>query len=392
MTPERLRKILKRAAARTGWYRSLVRLRDRVRPARGPDLDRLRRTGEVALPSTFTFEPTLRCNLRCTMCYQNEYRDAGGGPELGLVEIRRLVAALGHRFRRAYLVGGEVFLRRDFEEILSLFQAHGIAVFLTSNGTVLPRARLTALARFPNLVGVWFSLDGIGAVHDRVRGRGTFELTRRCLEAARGRFEVGASFVIMPDNVDQMLDHARLMASLGVVEVNFQHEIYATEEEREASRQWLGWRPDELMVSTRPAGAPPEFLPTLRANLESLPAVERELGVVTSFEPPIANARLDEFYAGTLRGRARLFCREIDNLRIDPQGNVIFCPYLRRSFGNLLEQPVEEVWNSSALRRFRVDLLEANLLPICQRCCKVGLWPGGAERPQSLDLPTAAIS
>lgn len=392
MTAERLRKILKRAAARTGVYRSLARLRDRVWPVVGLDLDRLRESGEVALPTTFTFEPTLRCNLRCSMCYQNEYRDAGGGPELALADVRRLVAALGSRFRRGYLVGGEVFLRRDFEPILSLFEERGIAIFLTSNGTVLPRARLEALARFTNVVGIWFSLDGIGAVHDRIRGRGTFELTRRSLEQARGRFEVGASFVILADNVHQMLDHARLMASLGVIEVNFQHEIYATENERETSRRWLGWRADELMVSTRPAGMPAEFLPTLRANLQALPSVERALGVVASFEPPVANARLDDFYAGTLRERARLFCREINNLRIDPQGNVIFCPYLRRSFGNLLEQPVEEVWNSPALRRFRVDLLQANLLPICQRCCKVGLWPGGAEPSQTTDLPTTAVS
>jgi len=78
------------------------------------------------------------------------------------------------------------------------------------------------------------------------------------------------------------------------------------------------------------------------------------------------------------------------NLRIDPQGNVIFCPYLRRSFGNLVEQPAAEIWNSSTMRQFRVWLLENNLLPICQRCCKLGLWPG-VRKGTPAELPIAAL-
>lgn len=393
MIPDRLLKRLKRAAVRGGIYRALVRLRDRLAPRPGLDLRRLSTTGEVPLPRSFTFEPTLKCNLRCTMCYQNEYRDKGVKPELGLEEIRRIFRGFGRHFRRSYLVGGEVFLRRDFEDMLALFEEERIQVFLTSNGTVLPLERLAALRRFSNLTGMWFSLDGVGEVHDRIRGPKSFERTLRSLREAKGRFEVGSSFVIMPDNVHQMLDFARLVASLGIVEVNYQHEIYATSEELETSRRWLGWRPDDLMAYVRPAGQPPGFRETLEANLKALPALEREMKVVTSFEPPVANARLDDFYAGTLRDTARLCCREIDNLRIDPQGNVIFCPYLRKSFGNLLERPVEAIWNSAELRRFRVDLLGANLLPICQRCCKLGLWPGPQpERPDAWQLPTAAVS
>ena len=393
MKGDRLLKRLKRLAARGGVYRTLVGLRDRLAPRPTLDLARLTTTGEVPLPTAFTFEPTLKCNLRCTMCYQNEYRDKGVKPELGLEEVRRILTGFGRHFRRSYLVGGEVFLRRDFEEVLALLEAEGIQVFLTSNGTVLPRERLAALRRFSNLTGMWFSLDGVGEVHDRIRGPKSFELTLRSLREAKGRFEVGSSFVIMPQNVHQMLDFARLVASLGIVEVNYQHEIYSTPEELEASRQWLGWRPDELMVYVRPKGQPPGFRETLEANLKRLPALERELKVVTSFEPPVANERLGDFYAGTLRDKARLFCREIDNLRIDPQGNVIFCPYLRKSFGNLLDQPVEAIWNSPELRRFRVDLLDSNLLPICQRCCKLGLWPRAQPgKAYSSQLPTAAVS
>jgi len=237
---------------------------------------------------------------------------------------------------------------------------------------------------------VWFSIDGIGEVHDAIRGPRAFERTLKSLEAAKKFFEVGTTFVIMQDNVDQMIAYAELIAELGIVEVNFQHEIFATPEEVAETQALLNWEADELMVYVRQNSRQPAFMPRLRTNLERLAQLERERRIVVSFEPPVANQRLEEFYDGTLRKRAHLFCREMTNLRIDPQGNVIFCPYLRRSFGNLVEQPAAEIWNSSTMRQFRVWLLENNLLPICQRCCKLGLWPG-VRKGTPTELPTAAL-
>ncbi len=378
MSYGRLVKRVKRVAARSRLYAVLKKLRGAVRPGGMPELEEVRRTGTVPLPRTFTFEPTLKCNLRCTMCYQNEYRDAGVKPELDTRKMTQLFRGFGRRFRSAYLVGGEVLLRRDFEDLLKVLEQERIEVFFTTNGAVGSPERIARLRRFKNLSGMWFSIDGIGEVHERIRGPRTFNRTVKMVKQARRHFEVGTSFVIMPENVDQMLAYAELAADLDVIEVNFQHEIFSTPDELAETQAMLGWRPDELMVYVKPAARPARFFDTLRDNLAKLTQLERARKIVVSFEPPAANERLEEFYAGTLRRRARLYCREMTNLRIDPQGNVIFCPYLRRSFGNLLETPVDDIWNSEALRRFRMQLLESNLLPICQRCCKLGLQPGDA--------------
>jgi len=37
----------------------------------------LERTGEMPAPTSVTMEVTLGCNLHCTMCFQNDYRDRG---------------------------------------------------------------------------------------------------------------------------------------------------------------------------------------------------------------------------------------------------------------------------------------------------------------------------
>ncbi len=385
-------KRLKRIAARSRLYPILKRIKSLASPARTFDYSQLRQTGYIPIPTSFTFEPTLKCNLRCKMCYQNEYRDGGVKPELDLNGMKRIFQGFGHHFRHAYLVGGEVFLRRDFEELLGFLEMEQIQVFLTTNGTVLPVDRITHLRRFRNLVGMWFSIDGIGEINDAIRGPRSFERTLKSLQEAKRFFEVGTSFVIMQDNVDQMVAYAELMAELGIIEVNFQHEIFATPEEVAETQAMLDWKASELMVYVRQNSRSPAFMHTLRTNLERLAQLERERRIVVSFEPPVANQRLEEFYDGTLRRHAHLFCREMTNLRIDPQGNVIFCPYLRRSFGNLFEQPLEEIWNSSTMRQFRVKLIEHNLLPICQRCCKLGLWPGACKEEMPAELPTAALS
>jgi len=64
-------------------------------------------------------------------------------------------------------------------------------------------------------------------------------------------------------------------------------------------------------------------------------------------------------------------CGHMSTVRIDPEGNVVFCQLIRKKFGNLLEQPLSEIWNSDELKGFRKTLMENNLLPVCKRCCEI---------------------
>lgn len=59
--------------------------------------------------------------------------------------------------------------------------------------------------------------------------------------------------------------------------------------------------------------------------------------------------------------------------RINAQGEVIFCPFIKKPFGNLLEQSFEEIWNNEEFKQFRKKLVKNNLAPVCSRCCRLGI-------------------
>jgi radical SAM protein with 4Fe4S-binding SPASM domain len=135
------------------------------------------------------WEITLACNLRCGHCGAT-----AGQPrpdELTPGEALRLaddLAALP--CQEVTLMGGELFLRRDWLAIAGRLRAGGVDLVIFTNGWLLDPAvdgsaervaQLQALA--PRTVGL--SLDGARAgVHDAQRGvPGSFERAWRALEA-----------------------------------------------------------------------------------------------------------------------------------------------------------------------------------------------------------------
>lgn len=121
---------------------------------------------------------TFRCNLRCVYC-SSPYRTVD---ELATADWRRIldeVAALGGL--RVTILGGEPLLRRDVGALVDHAKALGLAVTLTTNGTLVPR-RIGELGGLDTLV---VSVDGVGEANDALRGEGVFEQADAAIDAAR---------------------------------------------------------------------------------------------------------------------------------------------------------------------------------------------------------------
>lgn len=381
----RVRYRLKNLAIQTGMIKVVRRIRDSLAAPSMADYQSLEQTGEMPLPISVTIEPTLACNLHCFMCYQNDYRDRGISKELRTDGLLEVVHQLPPGIQSVYFVGGEVFLKKGFPRLLDAVDDRRLETFITTNGTRIGEEDWAALDRMRNLTGIGFSLDGIGPVHDAIRGEGTYEKTVENIRRAQGQHRVYVSFVMMESNVHQMADFAVAVAGVGVREIGFQHEIYCQPNEIAATRRELRWTArDEIMMTTRPNEWSDDSIATLYDGMSALRKLEGNHRFVAAFEPPLSPEMLPSLYDGTIRKRTRLFCRELTNLRIDPAGNMIHCAFLRKKFGNVLEQPVEKLWNSVEMRDFRKALLGGNLTPACRRCCKLGEWPGDAPLPQQV--------
>lgn len=374
----RLRYWLKNLAIKTGSIKVLRRVRDTIAPPVQVDYRLLEQTGEVPVPTSVTMEATLACNLHCTMCFQNDYRDRGIAKELGTDGLLQVVRKLPPEIRFAYFLGGEVFLRKGFSRLLEAVDAQGIETFITTNGTRIGSEDWAVLKRVRHLTGLGFSLDGIGAVHDAIRGEDTYETIIKNVRLALAIQRIYISFVMMESNIQQIPEFVQAITGLGIKEIGLVHEMYCLPGDMEATHRRLGWNgQDDIMMTVKERDWKPDSVRQLFETLALIPSLERRHGFVAAFEPPLPAETLPALYDGTIRSTTRLFCRELTNLYLDPSGNVVHCGFLRKKFGSVLEQPVEAIWNSQPMREFRKTLLDGNLLPVCRRCCKLSVWPDG---------------
>lgn len=126
--------------------------------------------------SNIIIELTNRCNLKCIHCFNNTNVDKIS--ELSTEEILQIIhQAKKNGITFISLTGGEVFIRRDIEEILQEIDRVEIAFTLNTNGSHRDSRPLDLVAKYrPKCVQV--SVDGPKEVHDRIRGiPGSFDRT-----------------------------------------------------------------------------------------------------------------------------------------------------------------------------------------------------------------------
>ncbi|MCM8735593.1 heme d1 biosynthesis radical SAM protein NirJ [Azospirillum sp. A1-3] len=126
-----------------------------------------------------------RCNLSCMHCYSfSADHDFPG--ELSTAEAFRVLDDLkAAGVSVLILSGGEPLMRPDLFDITRRAKSLGFYVGLSSNGTLIDRTRVDAIAAAGyDYVGV--SLDGLASTHDRFRRRaGAFDEALRGIRLCR---------------------------------------------------------------------------------------------------------------------------------------------------------------------------------------------------------------
>ena len=128
------------------------------------------------LPFQIIFYPTSRCNALCDHCYNYERQDnASRDNELSLEEINRISLYFDH-IKALTISGGEPFLRKDIKEIVEIFYKNNGLQYVSVHSNaflkeIVIQNILGILRNLPNLKVIFcVSIDGIGDLHDRVRG------------------------------------------------------------------------------------------------------------------------------------------------------------------------------------------------------------------------------
>lgn len=176
---------------------------------------------------------TTRCNLSCGFCaydrtlpFARRDTDEVSARRLGQT-LAQTRDQLGRELHVSFL-GGEPLAWEPLPRVARYFAELGLSLGITSNGVGLGSAALRELL-LDCFDEVTLSVDGVGAVHDDLRGwpGGFARLATALSELAgetrrRGRGPVlRVNTVLMRENIRQFPELCRALASLGVQELTF---------------------------------------------------------------------------------------------------------------------------------------------------------------------------
>jgi len=329
----------------------------------------LSKDGTASLPFEIIFEPTTKCNLNCQMCYQKEERRMGK-KDLSFEEIKKIIDNL-NSVKRVSLIGAEIFMRSDIFQIIEEFIKKGIKLYLTTNGTLINKDNVKKLIKLrKGIRGIGFSLDGLEKTHNRIRGVNfAFKRTIEAINLVKRDFNVSINSVIMKDNIDELYDLIKYLRGLGIVNFGLAVEMFATPKEVILSKKLLGFQDLPLALEMQENDKYKFSLEKIKETIDKIRSIK---GINVIIHPRAFEYFSKEFYNGTLRSETNLICKNMFLGRINAQGEIIFCPFIKKPFGNLLEHSFEEIWNNKEFKQFRKKLIENNLLPLCKRCCRLG--------------------
>jgi len=171
---------------------------------------------DISAPFNAGFELTAKCNLDCIHCYATPDR---AHRDFTTDEFKRLFDTLVEKgLLEVYFTGGEVFMRRDFEELYTYARQSGVAVVLLSNITMLTQKHIDLFHEYPvELVSTTmygYSQETYEAV---TRGKGSYARFMNALELLKANdIRLELKFVGMRQNIQDLYKVRALGRQLGV--------------------------------------------------------------------------------------------------------------------------------------------------------------------------------
>ncbi len=314
-----------------------------------PLMDRLiARTVRMRSPLSVHFDLTYRCNERCVHCYL-DHQDHGELTTQECTEILEQLAKAGTLFLT--FSGGEIFLRKDLEQLLAVARHLQFDISLKTNALLVTRERAEMLQRH-GVRRVQISVySSEAAIHDAItKVPGSLERSLAAVPLLRERgIQVKLACPLMKQN---------LMAYRGVIALA----------ERIGVPYVLDLTITPMMDGTH---SPLEHRVPVDALLPVLQdSALQSCGTKVVPEDGFAPAVVGSGVSSGIESSAYddLPCSAGHNsCYISPYGDVFACVQLPMPAGNLRAQRFQQIWEDApALERIR-NVRESQL-PVCSKC------------------------
>lgn len=303
------------------------------------------RLASYCRPAEIAVLLTERCNARCLHCdiWKNRGKEQTPSALDWKVTMRDLRRWLGPV--HVVFTGGEALLLPFAAEVVSHASALGLLVEHLTHGFWLDQNRVERMA-MGNPWRVTISCDGIGATHDKIRGRAHFfeavETTIQTLLRLRRQHKLGyvirLKTVIMEHNLHDVGAIARYAGTHGL-EVFYQpiEQNYNTPEDPEWFKHSDNWPRDREQAVAAVEGL-------IELKSQGLPIANsfHQLEVmIPYFRDPDKLLILTQSHSA----HDKPLCSALTNLQIQSNGDVKSC-WCMDPIGNITQAPIRQIWEN----------------------------------------------
>lgn len=279
---------------------------------------------------SITFSITNLCNLSCIWCFQDSYSTVD--EKNGIEELERkieIIKRIGPHTRNITLTGGEPLTNPYIYEILEACLNYTEQVGITTNGLLLNDKMIDYLLK--NKIGLVISLDGTEEIHDRIRGKGTFQKTFKNIMLCRDK---GVTVALQMTVSKLNIENIKFLINL-------------------AKRLKVTLAIQRMIPSGR--GSTFDHLQLSREELKSLATTLSESGYPyvrskDALHRPETNnvVSLMKKYPDCIVGGCKV---GMGYVYVEQDGSVFGCPFMQKSIGNVLytDESIISVLNNSQM-------------------------------------------
>ena len=174
-------------------------------------------------------EPASACNLNCKMCFRHSWINEKFG-FMSEKTFKHILEDVSNNKLKSVMFGGmgEPLLHKNIVRMVHSFSEQNIKTELLTNATLLTRECAEELIE-AGLGTLWISVDGFDREeYEKIHSGSRFDLIMQNVEdfnKIRKNCSMGLTFVIMEDNIDNLVKINKFADDLSFEYINLSYEV-----------------------------------------------------------------------------------------------------------------------------------------------------------------------
>ncbi len=342
--------------------------------------------GKSSYPEAVTLFLTHRCNLRCKMCGQ--WGEGGVTKkdtsqhireELSTAELGAVIDDLASFRPNITLFGGEPLLYPGVTDLIGRIKQKGMHCLMITNGSLLEKVAEKIVDS--GLDELNLSLDGKGEEHDRIRGLpGLFGQIMAGLQKINYYKEqknrkhplINLQCTINRDNYQHLEQLTEVARQVKANALTFHNLIFLDRsiiQEQEKYNQELGCEAKAWEGFVFEPGLDVELLFQKITHIQT-----GRYPFSVDFYPNFSRKEFLDYYHNKNYRPAGGSVRCLSPWMVAyifPDGQVKPCLNFSYSYGTIKSSKFSELWNNPAAIKFRRQLKDNKIFPVCARCTEL---------------------